>query len=483
MGQRNRASTGLRRSVIAMTVVAMAALCLVPGAAAGADVDDRPVAGSPTIGDPYFPGLGNGGYDVAHYDVALRYDVPTGALQARVGIRARALQTLRSFDLDFVGMTTDAVAVDARPARWLQHGEELVVIPARPLRAHQIFETEIRYHGAPKAFVDPTGAPVGWFTGTQNAFTASEANGAHSWLPCNDHPADKATYRFAITTRDPLTSVANGELVRQYSSRPGETTRVFDEESPMATYLTQVAVGRFDVATRRGPRGVVLRDVSSPELTARLQPVLLQEPAMVAFFASRFGPYPFETYGVLAPAGFVLPFALETQTLSLFPEEALGTPYIFAHELVHQWFGDAVTPARWRDIWLNEGFATFGQWLWIEHTGGPSTAQQARAAVTTAPSELTGPGTLGDPGVVHLFDRMVYDRGGATLEALRETVGSDVFDRILRVYFRQFRGSNATSQDFEHVAERVSHRPLGAFFHAWLDEHPLPPFPATPAMG
>jgi aminopeptidase N len=441
--------------------------------------DDHAVAGSPTIGDPYFPGLGNGGYDVTHYDVDLRYDLPTNALVGEVVVHAHARQRLRSLDLDFVGMQTDRVTVDGHRATYTQSGAKLVVVPAHQILHGHRFAVDVRYHGSPRVFVDPTGTPVGWFSTPDAAFTAAEANGAHSWFPCNDHPSDKATYTFRVTTRDPLTSAANGELVATRRGAPGETTRVFEERAPMATYLTQVAVGTFDVNTRRGPDGVTLRDVTSPDLTARFQPVLTQEAAMVSFFASRFGPYPFRTYGALVPDGFVIPFALETQTLSLFPVSFSGLPDVFAHELAHQWFGDAVSLERWRDIWLNEGFATFAEWMWTEHIGGPTTAQQARSTIAHEGAALTGPGTVDAPGVTHLFDPIVYQRGGATLEALRETVGDATFYRILRTYFARFRDHNATTADFERVAEHVSHRPLGALFHAWLDERPVPAMPSV----
>jgi aminopeptidase N len=219
-----------------------------------------------------------------------------------------------------------------------------------------------------------------------------------------------------------------------------------------------------------------------------------QTAEMIEFFSESFGPYPFEAYGVAVIAD--VPFALETQTLSIFSALAVSgqrdAERVVAHELAHQWFGDSVSPARWGDIWLNEGFATYGDMLWLEHTQG-SEALDARVrahydAVSGSawkdrpPEEVRErlaeryppPGT---PPVDDLFNRSVYERGALTLHALRLRVGDEVFFDILRTYHHRFRYATATTADFIAVAAELSAQELDEFFHEWLYEQGVPDIP------
>ena len=176
---------------------------------------------------------------------------------------------------------------------------------------------------------------------------------------------------------------------------------------------------------------------------------------MITLLDDIYGPYPFEAYGVLV-VDEALGFALETQTLTIIGSDIAAEPgradQILLHELAHQWVGDAVSPATWKDIWLNEGFATYAEWLWLERTGRRSAADSARQ-YEGAP-ELDPP--PGDPGPDELFSGPVYIRGGMTLQALREQVGDDDFFEILRTWVDEHRDSTASTEDFIALAEEIS---------------------------
>jgi aminopeptidase N len=190
---------------------------------------------------------------------------------------------------------------------------------------------------------------------------------------------------------------------------------------------------------------------------------------MIDVLDDMFGPYPFEAYGAVV-VDEDLGFALETQTLSIFGTDSYEDPVVVAHELAHQWFGNHVTLGTWRDIWLNEGFATYAQWLWDERSGGPSAEDWAR--------EVAGAGGLdlppAEPGPEGLFDISVYYRGALTLHVLRHELGDDAFFRLLQTWGEQYGGRSATTADFEALAAEVAGRDLQPLFDAWLRAPQMP---------
>ncbi|HET6876827.1 MAG TPA: M1 family metallopeptidase [Jatrophihabitans sp.] len=464
------------RALISSLVAALIAL---PAAVATADVPAvRPHPGAPGAGDPYFPLQGNGGYDVAHYDLRINYHPKTHRLTGHEVIRATATTALSRFDLDLRRfMHADTVRVDGRPATATQPRalrQELVITPARPIPAGHTFHVTIEYAGRPHAVHDPDGSLDGFIRTGDGAFVASEPQGSPTWFAVNDTPRDKAAYVIAINVPKGLTAVGNGQL-SSYSLGGRRSNFVWTIGRPISSYLVTATIGRFVV--RHGwTRNRVPYYTAVDPREAQAAKVLRKLPAIIDFFSRKYGKYPFGAAGAIVDHAPRVGYALETATRPLF--DRAPSESTLAHELAHQWYGDTVTLRRWRDIWLNEGFAEFSAWLWTEHTGGPSAAQRLRRLMNQPASAgyLWNPPPGNPESAKNVFSDSVYERGAATLQALREKVGDHTFFRIMRRWLAVHRYGNAEVGQFTAFAARLAHRDLTPFFRNWLYRHGKPRF-------
>ena len=232
-------------------VLASLLLLVVPSGIAVAATGQSPSPGASGIGDPYFPTDGNGGYDVAHYGLQVRYQPGGNVLTGRATIRARATQSLSRFDLDLVGLHVDSVRVDGVAATWTRTSHELKITPEDAVTKGQTFTVDVRYHGNPVVIDDdPTLVPGGVFPTADGAVVIGEPHVAASWFPVNDHPSDKATYDIDITVPRGLQAVSNGALIGKRTSRD-HTTYEWRETEPMASYLATATTGHFTIRSYR----------------------------------------------------------------------------------------------------------------------------------------------------------------------------------------------------------------------------------------
>ncbi|WP_026341150.1 M1 family metallopeptidase [Actinomadura atramentaria] len=465
-------SSRFLRSTAALALSVGAAVA-VTAAPAGAAVT-RFTPGAPGAGDPYFPDMGNGGYDVAHYDVDLAYDPASKGIRAVTTIDATATQNLSRFDLDFLGpLRISSLTVDGRAATWDRTGaQELRITPRSGLRAHHRFRVRVAYAGVPQTVDDPALGVSGWVPTADGGVMLNQPTGAATVYPVNDTPADKATYTFTLTAPKDLTTLANGEPLGA-ATRHGLTTTRWAMRSPMASELAMIAIGKYDVVRTkaRGRANITATDRAMAITPENAKAFNTQTADVVAFLESNFGRYPFaSTGGIVVKAG--VGYALETQGRPVYDlgrrPGSIPAGDLLAHELAHQWFGDAVSPAKWADIWLNEGFATYAEWLYAEkYQGVPVRQSFDKVYATPADDDLWNAKTA-DPGRDGIFDATVYDRGAMTLQALREAIGDRAFFRLLREWPARYGGGNASTADFIRFAERISGRDLDRLFTTWL---------------
>ncbi len=383
-----------------------------------------------------------------------------------------------------LGMTVRRVEVDDRRARFRRSGGELVITPRRPLDAGRAFEIEVRYDGVPTEFplvVGPDFSIRSGFMATEDgAIVAGEPQVASGWFPVNDHPLDKASFTFDVTVPRGREVVANGVL-RTVERNGSTTTYEWHAREPMAPYLATIDIGLWDVRKWSTDDGLPVYDAVDSAITGGLREQidasLARQDEVLDVLSAAFGPYPFSTVGGIVDDEDELLFALETQTRPVYskgfwlgPEDQpVNGDAVVVHELAHQWFGDDVALARWRDIWLNEGFATYAEWLWAEHVGQGTTAETLRATYAAIPADDPfWTLAIGDPDSERLFDGAVYVRGAMTLQALREEVGDATFFAIVRGWAATRSGGNATTEEFIAFAERLAGRSLAELFDTWL---------------
>ncbi|MEU0057997.1 M1 family metallopeptidase [Streptomyces sp. NPDC006334] len=422
--------------------------------------------GAPGVGDPYFPLAGNGGYHVDHYDLTLNYDPGSRRLEGRAVLTARATQRLTRFDLDLRGLKVTGLTVDRTRARHRRDGQELVVTPRRALRAGERFRVTVTYSGVPGPVTDPDGSLDGWIPTDDGAFVAGEPQGAMTWFPANNHPRDKASYDFTLTVPEGRTAVANGVLLGKRTAH-GRTTFRWRQTEPMAAYLATATIGKFQVQQFTTRDGVKVYNAVDPREATASAPVLRQLPSVLDWESKLFGRYPFRAAGAIVDRAPQAGYALETQTRPVYDRAPDIATVV--HESAHQWFGDSVSLTSWKDIWLNEGFASYAEWLYAEQHGGKSAQASFDALYATAADDDLWAFPPGDPGGGrNIFDTPVYARGAMALHALRTAVGDRAFFRVLRAWADRHRHGHGTTAQFERLAEQVSGKELGGLFHTWL---------------
>jgi aminopeptidase N len=460
----------------ARTVLVVILLLLVPGLSGAGAASQTAGPGSPVGPDPYWKYDGNGGTDALHYNVQVSYDFAARTLRGRTVVTMRAKQDLTSLTLDLL-LPVSAVKVDGRVARFSKPlGHELRIVPPATLRSGDVFRVDVSYAGRPDAY--RYGGERNWLADRNEVVTMNQPHMAPWWFPPNDHPSDKARFDVRVTVPRGKRVVSNGTYVGRTVRGTRATThwRMLD---PMATYLAFFAAGGYDVAAGRTGKGIryyyaVSRQLPAGERTRAMRELRRSGP-ITDWLQAWLGTYPFTSTGGLV-TGLDVGFALENQTRPTYGSWIY--PGVVVHELAHQWFGDSVAVRRWRDIWINEGFATFAEAAYDAAHGGPSIATwldrayQSRCHQTSSAFWSLD---LADPGAANIFHEAVYDRGAMVLGALQNRIGATALRGLLRAWVAAHHDGNASVAQFEALAASRTGLDLDGFFDAWLRDGTVPP--------
>jgi len=427
-------------------------------------------------------------FDITYYHLTLNLDAQRDPiLVGRVRVEGRSIGPVDSLVLDLSDdMTLDIVFSSTGDQLMTRHeGNMITIALSTPLQPGESFGMDVVYHGNPadvgfgsfETGVRAAGDPYIW--------TLSEPYGAKEWWPSEDHPSDKAdSVRITVTVPEPLVVGSNGLLQSEVHHLNNTVTFDWMHRYPIASYLVSIAAGDYErrvdmyvrpqnlrqqygsasfpiehYAFRGSPAYEGINAASGWRLTSEAMAVL----------EDWFGPYPFaeEKYG---NAHVTFRGGMEHQTLSSMGNIGIE---LISHELAHQWFGDKITPFSWRDLWLNEGFATMGEMLVFESNPDFSSVGLFLSDLYFHRARLSS-GTLVLADTTDIFNMFsfprVYAKGWTVLRMIRGMTGDAVFREILRTYARSpgaaYGGAN--TKDFQDVVEQVTSRSYQAFFDQWV---------------
>lgn len=427
----------------------------------------------------YTPHSGDPSFRVESYDLDITYRVRTNRLDGRAVVNAVATVETSSISLDLIGLRATKVRADGdRRTSFKQGPRKLRVALPRRMQQGERFSVDVTYGGAPAPRNTRWGA-LGFEELEDGALVASQPVGAGTWFPCNDRPDDRALYSITIATDADYSAVATG--VHVSTERRGQlTARTFASRMPTASYLAAVHIGHYETRTlpvMAGNPQVAVTVVHPPALRTAVDSAFAPVRGIFELFERVFGPYPQDSCTlVVTPDELEIP--LEAQGMAVFGSNHLdvASERLIAHEIAHQWFGNSVGVAHWRDIWLNEGFACYAEWLWSEASGGPSADQKVRhyyARLAVSAQDVV----LADPGPELMFDDRVYKRGAVALHALRLATSDDAFFAMLRGWMAAYAEQTVTTVDFRrHVAVMLGDE-ANELLTPWLESSRLPALP------
>jgi aminopeptidase N len=448
------------------------------GAAQVATVDYAAWQGgrSEPVADELYPKRGNPGLDVLHYGLELDWSPTTKVLTGTATLRIRPTRDAPDLRLDFTGLTVDAVTVDGATVTGSVAGEKLTV--AAPVTAEKPVTLVVTYHGTPKQVPMPSrrgdaGEGLGLrATEDGSLWTMQEPWGALTWYPANEHPSDEALYDIAVTVPAGWSAVAGGTP----GPVQGNTFR-YGSTDPVAAYLVTLAVGKYRKVTATGPRGIPLTYWVRPKKDDKALTVLKRSPELLEWLEKRYGPYPFPTGGAVTVPSVS---AMETQQMVTMgaPEKwskdvAQGFEATLVHEYAHHWFGNSVTPRTWTDLWLNEGFAQYTQFLWDQEVYKyPDEVLEDFLRRTDAKLRKES-GPPGKPNPAYFAESNVYVCPAAMLKELNDALGDEKFFAVARAWAAQ-KNTHQDRASFIAFLKAQTGKDFRKLVDTWLDSKTTP---------
>jgi aminopeptidase N len=444
----------------------------------------NPVSGDINNSIPFFKGKNpftktmqlHPEYDVLTYDINIRIIPDSQKIEAMTSISFVVIISMENNLLfDFAGLQLDSVVLDSDRIQSMLQGELLVIDLETPLMTGDTHFVNIHYQGTPEKGLyfrsNSHGDPV--------IYSHNEPYDAHYWIPCKDDPSDKAKLVMTVDVPEQFIVLSNGELIEKTKSGLQYTSYLWREDYPIATYLISIAAASYLITTNNftwDGTDLLLEYYIYPVDVARGAKALEWVIEMLDFYSPFIGHYPFisDKYS-MSEVPFREATAMENQTATTMGDFAMDNEEVIAHELAHQWWGDALTPQSFVEIWLNEGFATYFDALFTEYKYGEEAFLKRMDDFRTF---MTSDGSLAfpiyNPPPQYLFGRAVYMKGAWILHMLRNEVGDQIFKEIIQQYYEEYNYQNVITGLFVDVVESVSGQAFGTFFDQWLNYGGMP---------
>jgi aminopeptidase N len=419
--------------------------------------------------------------DVLHYKIEVELDMSRGMLGGRITLTTCVNSAVSEILLNAACLSIDHATVNAEV--WspsIDSANESVTLhsPGTILAAGDTVTVVVEYRRVPGIkrpggrwgyyfFLDTLGLP------SNLGYTMAEPSDARFWMPCVDTPTDKATVELFVTVPRGYVAASNGRLLGVINTTDSTTVWQWEESHPIATYLIAITASRFSISTLPFVRAegdtVPLQYYVWPEDSLECAGYLPTVRDMIVGLSKIFGPYPFDKYGMTA----IVPFGfggMEHQTITTMNRYVKTDERVVLHELAHQWWGDLVTCGTWKDVWLNESFATYAEALWEEQKSGRYALRlymNSNLAHFFYGSWQGGPYDPEGQGF-NLFDDVVYSKGAWVLHMLRGVVGDSTFFHALHHYRDLYASRTATTEDLKAVLDTVSGQNIDWFFAEWV---------------
>ncbi len=431
--------------------------------------------GTMAVAQSALPRLGQ--YDVLHYDFAISLFDGTDQIKGKAGLKMAVLQEADTLTLDLYAIDQTGKGMGVKK---VTTGTEALFFRQSARRLH-IWGSGAFQPGSTDLSIEYEGVPADGLIigenkyGNRTFFGDNWPNRAHHWLPCNDHPSDKATVSFRVQAPDGYQVVGTGALKEERSLGDGRRETHWEGKVPIPTKVAVIGAAAFAIAHQGEAAGVPVSAWVFPENRKEGYADYAPAAACLSFFSNRIGPFPYEKlanvqsktrYGGMENASNI--FYFENSVTGLQDHVDL-----IAHEVAHQWFGNSVSEGNWHHIWLSEGFATYGANLFLEEANGRAHLEERlisdRQRVIAFANRYSAPvidTTITDWN--KLLNPNAYQKGGWVLHMLRRKVGEQEFWKGLQAYYATYRDGNALTVDFQRIMEKACGCSLRSFFQQWL---------------
>jgi aminopeptidase N len=423
--------------------------------------------------------------DVQHIRLDLRVDLPKKTVDGVATLRVKGLRAVKHISLDAVGFEVKKVALttperEAVPARFNHDGKKLVVDLEPDWPAGQAGTLRVEYR-----IVDPKDG-LHFFSPSKDdpeapltVWSQGEPISNRYWFPCVDQPDQRQTTEMVVTVPEGFEAVSNGKLLER-KDNPGDKTATFHwlQSQPHPAYLVTLVVGQFDVVREEWDKVPVMYYVPKGEKD-KVARTFGRTREMLDLFSKRFGVhYPWEKYAQVVAYQFGGGMEnTSATTLGDFLQDERSIlndnpDWVIAHELAHQWWGDLLTCRDWAHLWLNEGFASYAECMWAEHTGSRDAYdynlyQKSGGAIEGGKNRPIVDRRYPNPG--SMFDGRAYPKGAWVLHMLRRRVGDEPFWKSFQRYANGHRLKSVETSDFRRAVEAETGRDLERFFYDWTE--------------